>query len=684
MKPTICLVLQFSILLLGDFYVLDRSYGAGGPVDSRSQNLALEERRTKGGSATWVDSTVNGNLAYFAFAFPPRIERYDLESEVWLEPVILLEFPHAIAVDNSGIYVAYRQRVIRVDSGVEVSLLSTTEEIESIFLIGAFLYVHWGANNFTSCFKATGAFIATVEYFSDVSGLSVAPGLNRVFARSTDRSPSDIFRIILNEGGAFGGSGESPYHGEYPDATQTFVFPDETRVADNSGIVYSTENLNYVNSLAGPFTDLAFIGASPITLRNDTLYSYTNSFAEIGRYTLPFACLEIITHGNTIFAAYPLEPRGVEMEIVRADQLTPLQPGPPLDPNGLVYEPHDAFVDNAGILHLLSPENRSIFRWSPDLTAYLSSISLVEEADEMAYSPNTNRVYLGHETGKITQIDLNDENASETPFANSPQTVLELATAREFVFVSDLSQRKSHIIYSPDGMRIAQRGRNHLSEEFVWSANNGRIYFFKDGERPNNLLWEIIQADGTFGTSRESPDHSGDDIEHPIRVAPNGSYVVLGSGRVHEGISLQTLGFLPNEISDLTWAEITTASATPYTLRSTEAGSQVQKINTEFQVSGTAPVQGSPLRILRVNDRLIVMTSVSGVPVFNLFDEALQVIYSGIIPTPGPTFTPTETLSPTATATLTPQPEDINRDGYINPEDLFRILKLWHRGWKEQ
>src|SRR3954471_15553751 len=49
-----------------------------------------------------------------------------------------------------------------------------------------------------------------------------------------------------------------PITATIPDATRTYVFPNESKVADNGGIIYNTTDLTYVNSLGGAFTDLDF------------------------------------------------------------------------------------------------------------------------------------------------------------------------------------------------------------------------------------------------------------------------------------------------------------------------------------------------------------------------------------------------------------------------------------------
>jgi hypothetical protein len=52
-------------------------------------------------------------------------------------------------------------------------------------------------------------------------------------------------------------------------------------------------------------------------------------------------------------------------------------------------------------------------------------------------------------------------------------------------------------------------------------------------------------------------------------------------------------------------------------------------------------------------------------------------------PTDTPAETPTITPSPTSAITQTPIPEDINKDGRVDEEDLLLLLQEWHQGSKD-
>jgi len=68
--------------------------------------------------------------------------------------------------------------------------------------------------------------------------------------------------------------------------------------------------------------------------------------------------------------------------------------------------------------------------------------------------------------------------------------------------------------------------------------------------------------------------------------------------------------------------------------------------------------------------------------------QGIAIQVSGVVSThtPGPTPSQTPTITPTPgppTATPTSKPSDINKDGFINKEDLFILQRDWHDGWRD-
>jgi len=372
---------------------------------------------------SWLDAQNYGGIIYFLNQSPAQIDRYDLTSESWISSITLSGIPTAFTIDGSAIYIGFGTSVSKfnLDGTGEVPLLTTDTDIQSLHVTDYYLYVNYSDypyGKFASVNKTTGALIDTESYTYDVlQGVSLAPSLGYLFGRDQGISPSDIVQITLNPDGTLGSSMDSPYHGDFPYATETFVLPGEAYVADNSGIVYNTSDLTYANSLAGSFDDLAFSDGSIILLRDNVLIAHNNSFLETGRYTPSNSPGGIFVNDEKVYSFFDGASE-IDVEIIPLNLFEPESPGSPVDPNGLAYTPDDIEFGVGEIVYLLSKSHLSVFRWSVSDRAYLETIPLVYEPSYMAYSSELNRLYLAYESGKVTQIKL-DESFSPDPQAIS-------------------------------------------------------------------------------------------------------------------------------------------------------------------------------------------------------------------------------------------------------------------------
>lgn len=595
-------------------------------VDTQAQTLATP----------WLDVQQQNHLVYFLYSVPARLARYDLNAESWLADLVFTESPTAFTVDPDGLYIAFGRSVQRfnLDGTGKTFLRNTDTPVVSLYTIGTFLFINdssYPYGKLTSVNKSTGVYIDGKSYLYDVlQGAAVAPTIGKLFARDSGISPADIVQIILNANGTLGAASDSPYHGAYPGATRVYVMPGEARVVDNAGIVYNTTDLTYSNAVGGAFADIAFYGDLPIVLRNNTLYAYSNTFLETGEYKPTHAPLKIVVKGETIFSFYQAGAT-IAIEKIAISLLDPASPGAPVNPNGLAYTPDTIVQGKEQIIYLLSRSLLSIFRWSVTEHAYLPTIPLVKAPKFMAYSATTNRLYLTYATGQITQIKL-DDGLSETPFASAPKEPCGLATAGEFVFACvPVGPWVSHFTYHPDGTLISQVAWNYYSKAYTWSDINRKMYFFRDDTSPNDLLWEEIGADGVIGNKKDSPYHSSDGILHPVRVAPDGIYVLLGSGRIYQATTLEQANTLSNNIIDAAWLD-----STLFTLRDTSGDSQLQRWGFTFGLEDAKQIVGAPLQLFAVNQGLLTITKENGIPRFALWDANLkeQAIIAAFTATP--------------------------------------------------
>jgi hypothetical protein len=308
-----------------------------------------------------------------------------------------------------------------------------------------------------------------------------------------------------------------------------------------------------------------------------------------------------------------------------AQPLPKISTAPAYDNPGLVaYYPDDISLGNDGTIHLLSSDHSSIFRWSVSQRDYIESIPLEGPADYLAYSNTTNRLYLGY-PNNITQIKL-DESISEEHFITTTWKIRGLATANEFIFVNREYSTSTGIynLYTPDGT-LAYSAMDcsycYNSKEFVWSDVNRRMYFLYGGA-PVDLFWIQIDASGVITDVSGSPYFDSEGFRNPIRVAPDGSVVLAGSGRLYDAITLTHTQSLTTTVSDATWS-----GNSLFTLRSFGENTQVQKWDENYQPNNTRQLKGAPIRILSTEEGLVAITYYLDRPWFWILDSELNVVF---------------------------------------------------------
>jgi len=303
------------------------------------------------------------------------------------------------------------------------------------------------------------------------------------------------------------------------------------------------------------------------------------------------------------------------------------------------FVPDNSFVDKDGYLCLLSRSNKKIFRWDTFLQQYTNSISLSDIPLYAAYSEENHAIYTAYQSGSIFGIDLSDTNFAETAFADLPSALGGLSTAGSYVFASDHSGSWwTHYTFFADGSRVSAVDRNYRSDEYIWSDANQKMYFFRDDISPNDLLWEQINADGesypskqpgAIGAKKDSPLHSSVGFNHPIRVAPDGSIVVLGSGVIHDAETLARRSEkLTNSVVDVAWL-----GNDIYTVRTVDGATQYQRWSyPTFENDFSTNYPGKANRLISIDGGQFVSVSISsnGVPLIRVLNSQLEEMKPGL------------------------------------------------------
>ncbi len=565
--------------------------------------------RGKAVETPWVADAKHGGVAYFLYQSPAMIKRYNMQEEIWLTDIPLSEAPRVIHVDDNGIYIGYNRRavVLPLQGGEEVHLRNTINSISSILTAWNQIYVINGGQ-VLSLNREDGALIATTEYWYALQGAALSVEAGKIFTGDTGVSPSDIHMLEIHEDGSFGEFRDSPYHGEFRDVSQVYVYPNGDRVVGNNGNVHLPSDLTYVSHLGGPFDHLDFYGERPIIQRDGVLFAYSNSFQETGRFTPDQTPLSSFVHNDHIFIFFEGDD-GLQAAKVSIDLLNPQDPGEPVNPDGLDYTPASVVFDGEDTTYLLSPQYLSIFRWSTASRSYLESVPLVSGPSTLAHDAAGGYLYIGYKDRQIKRINLSQTPLVEQFFINTQEEVSGLTMAGDFLIA--FSQNRL-TVYNSAGFSTAEIYTGNISDG-VWDEGTRRIYVFSY----SNLEWFQLSEAGEITDSGSMPYQNGVSTWPPLEPSPDSSSLLLGSGIILNASDLMVNNTLTNTIEAGLWL-----SSGLYTLRNWDYGTQLQSWkDPNFNQGPTHLFQGLPLELFYSNGQLVVITQTAKGPAFYVGDE---------------------------------------------------------------
>lgn len=510
-------------------------------------------------NSAYEGMTRDGDTAYFLFSAPNKIVRYDFKTENFLSEIPLDQVPTSFTASDGFLYIAYHREVrkISISGDSDEFVRNTNQGVDEILKTNAALYLFAGGNVTILDAQDYSLIASESPFYSGQSYNALGDG-SAYFYRSTGVSPSDIHKVTLEENGALNRDIDSPYHGDYENASKLFINPSQNKVYDNAGIVYFAADLSYAGSLAGAFENLVFVDDTAIVNRESTLTIYSPTYIPSGQVDLLAIPNELAVYEDAVFA-FSLEDLDVRVEKIDISSFSLPELGEPVDPNGLVYEPETVVNDGQDVTYAYDRENLSVFRWSSTTNTYLETYSLINPADWVTYHPGHKRLYLGYSDGRITYFDTQVSEAIETQLYALPSGVLGLESVEGYLFAVDGSGAwGSFYILNESGELLDSVEWQNSSRVYSWNEVSQRLYHFRDGTSPNDVEWiEIDPETGLFGIEGDSPFHGGNEIttSPPLSVSYDGQLVLTGGGELLDAYTLEVLNSLANDVSVAVWIQ---------------------------------------------------------------------------------------------------------------------------------
>ena len=236
--------------------------------------------------------------AWFPDDDQTRFERYDIESQQWLTPVVLggIAAPvNAVHVDEGGIYAASGKSVYQFSlAGSGKQLLTTTQfDILSLHSDGDLLLVNqinWPFIELTSLRKSTKTVIDHLHHYSgELYDAVLSSETNRLLGRDSWNRIDNSNYAEYSDDGHFLNAGQSAF--SYTEMSRDAHWPafltESDRVVDSVGRVFSVDSFRWLGTIGQTCIDVEMLGSDvPVGLSGTSVTADNQGFQQTGKFDL--------------------------------------------------------------------------------------------------------------------------------------------------------------------------------------------------------------------------------------------------------------------------------------------------------------------------------------------------------------------------------------------------------------
>lgn len=281
------------------------------------------------------------------------------------------------------------------------------------------------------------------------------------------------------------------------------------------------------------------------------------------------------------------------------------------------------YVDKNGIIYFIINQDKKIYMWDITKKKYIHTLPLQAKVISSAYSQVHDRIYLGYNSGKVNYIDLSsgsdlkekeyvDVRIKENP--NSKEIPSGIISVGKYIFIH-LSKCRSQckLVLDKDiiDKSIFNKRDYSLEKYESWSnyydfyilyETNSRVYM---GDNYNNDLKYIVinQDDGNITEEKTLLFQNEYHFSTRIFISSDGMRLLSRDGNVFSSTDLSLKSSLNMRIVDAVWTDNKL-----FTIRKVDDDTHLDVRNHKLEEIDTIPYLGMPLKLLRFEDMLIIIT----------------------------------------------------------------------------
>jgi hypothetical protein len=282
----------------------------------------------------------------------------------------------------------------------------------------------------------------------------------------------------------------------------------------------------------------------------------------------------------------------------------PPSPGDVLSGAEFAFDFTDAVLTSDGILHFFDAASDRIRRL--DLASRKKLPDLVGSADavSMAVAPDGSAAYLGYTGGRIDAFDL--ATGTSKFFAAAPSTVSSMIVTDAYLFTVDDSGawNTQSLFQRSTGARVASADWRNASRSMVYSPAQQTVYYLDSDVSPTDVRMQPINLkDGTLGADKDSPYHGDYNLPNPLRLLPDESGVIVGSGLIFNTADLTYRSSL-----GLTFTDIAFLKDKLYLIDPVGSTTQLRVLDSTFDILSAQYFSGTPKRAFAFGDKIVLVT----------------------------------------------------------------------------
>jgi hypothetical protein len=263
----------------------------------------------------------------------------------------------------------------------------------------------------------------------------------------------------------------------------------------------------------------------------------------------------------------------------------------------------DAVLTDDGVLHFLDAAADRIHRLDLASRAMLPTLVGSADAVSMAVSPDGTKAYLGYVGGRMDVFDL--ATGARSFFAAAPATVSSMIVTGSHLFTVDDSGAwdTQSLFERATGARVHAVEWRDRSRSMVFSPLHAKVFYLDSGVSPTDVhMVPVNLAEGLLGTDTDSPYHGAYSLPNPVRLLPDESGVIVGSGLVFAATDLTYRTSL-----GLTFTDVAFVGDRIYLVDPVGSMTQLRVLSSTFDILSADWVDGAPLRLFAWNGELVLV-----------------------------------------------------------------------------